>query len=537
MKKINKILSIILAILMVISIIPLTASAGTPTSGVCGDNVIWEFDETTSTLTISGEGAMYDYEKEFYSSNHEVDTRPWKSFYSLIEHVVINDGVTYIGEDAFKSFTLLMTIIIPESVTEVGEEAFSSTELLFVYYKGTETQWDYVTINGNNKGLYEYPRFFFVDFPVSDSGTCGDTVVWNFDATSLTLTISGTGPMYNDLGDYRYFSDNNIFIGDRGWDCYKYHIEKIVITDGVTTIGSDAFNYHPNLKEVVISDTVTEIRFSAFTSCKALSDIYYSGTEEEWNDVNIWECLLLGVSNSSYKPNNATLHYNSTGPHTHDYEDVITAPTCTEQGYTTYTCECGDSYVADYVNATGHTEETIPALAPTCTETGFTDGVKCSVCGETLTEKKELPANGHSPANAVEENYVAPTCTENGSKDVVVYCSVCEEEISRDTVVINATGHSYTTVTTTPTCTEGGFTTYTCECGETHIDDYVNATGHADNDGDGYCDTDNELLDPSVECDHICHKDGILGFVWRIINVFNMLFGLNKTCECGVLHY
>ena len=184
----------------------------------------------------------------------------------------------------------------------------------------------------------------------------------------------------------------------------------------------------------------------------------------------------------------------------HSYNPVVTAPTCTEGGYTTYTCACGDSYVDDYVDELGHTEEAIPAVAPTCTTTGLTEGAKCSVCGETLTEQKELPANGHTSANVVEENYIVPTCTGNGSKDVVVYCSVCDEEISRETETIEA-------------------------------------TGHADNDGDGYCDADNELLDPSVECDHSCHKEGITGFFWRIINVFNMLFGLNKTCDCGVAHF
>ena len=109
-------------------------------------------------------------------------------------------------------------------------------------------------------------------------------------------------------------------------------------------------------------------------------------------------------------------------------------------------------------------------------------------------------ALGHTPANTVEENYVAPTCTENGNKDVVVYCSVCDDELNRETVVLES-------------------------------------TGHADNDGDGYCDADNELLDPSVECDHSCHKGGISGFIWKIINFFNKLLGLNNTCSCGVAHY
>mgnify|MGYP003323280114 CR=1 FL=1 len=46
--------------------------------------------------------------------------------------------------------------------------------------------------------------------------------------------------------------------------------------------------------------------------------------------------------------------------------------TCTEQGYTTYTCACGDSYVADEVAAKGHTLTQVEAKAPTCTEAGYT---------------------------------------------------------------------------------------------------------------------------------------------------------------------
>ncbi len=60
---------------------------------------------------------------------------------------------------------------------------------------------------------------------------------------------------------------------------------------------------------------------------------------------------------------------------------------------------------------------------------------------------------------------------------------------------------------------------------------------HDDSDDDAYCDGCDELLDPSVECDHNCHKGGIKGFFWKITNFFNRIFGLNKVCECGELHY
>ena len=79
--------------------------------------------------------------------------------------------------------------------------------------------------------------------------------------------------------------------------------------------------------------------------------------------------------------------------HEHVYEAVVTAPTCTEGGYTTYTCAtCGDSYVADETEALGHTEEVIPGTPATFDGNGLTEGVRCAVCGETLTAQETIPA-------------------------------------------------------------------------------------------------------------------------------------------------
>ena len=86
------------------------------------------------------------------------------------------------------------------------------------------------------------------------------------------------------------------------------------------------------------------------------------------------------------------------------------------------------------------------------------------------------------------------------SYDLVVKCSVCEEEISRETVILDA-------------------------------------TDHADNDGDGYCDACNELLDPTVECECNCHKEGVSGFFWNIRKFFIRIFRTNQYCDCGAVHY
>ncbi len=132
----------------------------------------------------------------------------------------------------------------------------------------------------------------------------------------------------------------------------------------------------------------------------------------------------------------------------HNYEAVVTAPDCVNAGFTTYTCSvCGDSYVADEVAALGHTEGEVVyenVSDATCTEGGSGDAViYCSVCGEELSrETSEVPALGHTEGEAVEENRVEADCVNEGSFDTVVYCSVCGEELSRETTTIDALGHT-----------------------------------------------------------------------------------------------
>ena len=116
-------------------------------------------------------------------------------------------------------------------------------------------------------------------------------------------------------------------------------------------------------------------------------------------------------------------------------EGVVTAPTCTEDGYTTYTCTvCGESYTADPVPNTGHSDGEGVVTAPTCTEDGYTT-YTCTVCGESYTADP-VPNTGHSDGEGV---VTAPTCTEDGYTTYT--CIVCGESYTADSVP--ATGHSY----------------------------------------------------------------------------------------------
>ena len=180
----------------------------------------------------------------------------------------------------------------------------------------------------------------------------------------------------------------------------------------------------------------------------------------------------------------------------HSYDAVVTAPTCIAQGYTTYTCECGYSYNDDFVNALGHNFEPT-VTAPTCTTKGYTT-YTCA-CGET---------------------YVADT--------------------------VDATGHNFVAIVTAPTCVKYGYTTFVCICGENYVGDYVSVKGHIDNNNDYKCDYNCGFefekidtptpSDPTKDCSCDCHNSGLAGLLFKLINFFQKLFGMNKVCACGMKH-
>ena len=221
---------------------------------------------------------------------------------------------------------------------------------------------------------------------------------------------------------------------------------------------------------------MTEVRFTGV----AAGTTYYviGGTryviEVEADHVHSYQevsrtaptCTEDGVT--TYRCETCGDTYTETTPATgHSYTAAVTAPTCTEKGYTTYTCTvCGDHYTANEVAALGHdyAETTVPA---TCTENGSVTHT-CTRCGNSYTET--LPATGHTYTVSGSE----ATCTEGGK--TVHTCTVCGDTYTETTPAL---GHDYKAVVTSPTCTEKGYTTYTCKrCGEHYTADEVAALGH-----------------------------------------------------------
>ena len=165
--------------------------------------------------------------------------------------------------------------------------------------------------------------------------------------------------------------------------------------------------------------------------------------------------------------------------HNLDAGTETTAPTCTAAGVLTKSCSRCSYTETSAIAALGHNLVDVAGKDATCTEPGYTVYKDCSRCDH-IEGKTEIPATGHTAGAATKENENAPTCTVDGSYENVVKCSVCGGEISRNTVTVPATGHTWVKgEVVAATCTEDGYTNYACSCGATKTDDVVPATGHA----------------------------------------------------------
>ena len=240
----KRLLSFVLAVLMIASLLPATAlAADIVDSGTCGaeddgSNLTWTLD-SEGVLTISGAGAMKEYDP--YKA-------PWYGSRSRVKSAVIADGVTSIGDYAFRDCYNLASVTIPDSVTSIDWSAFAGCASLTS-----------VTIPGS----------------VTSIGGAAFS-----DCTSLTsVTIPDS---VTSIGDYA-FSDctsltsvtipNSVTsIGhDAFYNCAS--LTSVMIPDSMTSIGNDAFHYCKSLTSVTIPDSVTSIDVNAFAGCTSLTSV------------------------------------------------------------------------------------------------------------------------------------------------------------------------------------------------------------------------------------------------------------------------
>ena len=151
-------------------------------------------------------------------------------------------------------------------------------------------------------------------------------------------------------------------------------------------------------------------------------------------------------------------------------EVETTEATCTENGYEFSVCTACGAVVGDKVKIEdAHHNYTSEVTDPTCLDDGFTT-FTCTACGDTYTE---------AGAEALGHTYTDGAC---------IRCGLAEEHV-----------HNYEEDVTDPTCTEKGYTTYTCSCNESYVDNYVDALGHADSDANYKCDACSTRMVPEAD--------------------------------------
>ena len=263
-------------------------------------------------------------------------------------------------------------------------------------------------------------------------------------------------------------------------------------------------------------------------------------------------------------------------PHTESAWITDTSATCSKEGAKHTECTvCGTELKTDTISKLAHTEVAIPEVKATCTSTGLTAGVKCSVCGEVITAQTATEKMPHTESTWITDT--SATCSKEGEKHTEctvcgtelktetidklahtevaipevkatctstgltagVKCSVCGEVITAQTVTerIPHTESSWIT-DYNPTCTKDGKKHTIClVCDKTLQTSGIAKLAHKDGDNDKKCDMCSVSMNPADNCSHMCHKGGFSGFIWSIIRFFSKLFGTNKVCECGELHY
>lgn len=301
-------------------------------TGTCGDTISFSLS-STGDLVLSGSGITFNYTSS--------KPAPWFSNISSIKTITVGEGITElgtqlfrkainvttvtlpegltkIGNNAFIGCTSLSTLSLPSTLTYVGKYAFNATALSHVEYFGTEESWTTVIIEANNDALVNTDiiipiKEVVIPHVIISEGQCGDSITWTLTDTGI-LTLTGTGTTYNytSYANAPWYSNretiNTIVISDGitglGTQLFRNckTITAVTIPKGVTSIGGNVFIGCSNLVSVNIPLSVTSIGRYAFEST-GLKTINYEGTSESWN------LITIGSNNSPFT--SATFNYST----------------------------------------------------------------------------------------------------------------------------------------------------------------------------------------------------------------------------------
>ena len=415
--------------------VPKASAADGVYGGTCGENVNWSFDDNTGVLRIFGSGDMSDYSYSYLSTFES----PWYPYSRYIHSVVIQNGVTNIGNSAFYMCENLSSVTIPDSVTVIGDRAF-----------------EYCT------GL--------TAFVIPDSVTSIGDFAFTYCKNIYSLTMS----------------KNVKHIGGSAFsNCTR--LSSVTVPYGVTSIGDFTFEHCDRLSSITIPDSVTVIGYGAFSECRGLTSVTVPDSVTSIGGSAFYLCLGLSsitvpdsVTSIGYHAFYLTAYYDDSANWENDVlyigNHLIMAKKDIGKAYI---IKSGTKCIADsaFDNCGDLTSITVPvsvtdigdhAFGFQSYNNGFIPVENFTVYGVSGSEaEKYAEENGLTFAELVcSHTYgewltsTEPTCTADGSK-----YRACTECGKKETEVIAKLGHNYSsewTVDKEATCTEAGSKSHRC---------------------------------------------------------------------------
>ena len=271
--------------------------------GTCGDDAKWFLDGTT--LKIDGSGDIEDFanaakvpwgagvrrnKATTVEIGKDITRIGNNSFFALttLTEIQFADGseLKSIGKDAFKTTTKLKVLTIPGTVEKIQDPNIASKE---IYFQGPEDVWERLGYAADNVHVLDENGTYKKYENDPYSGKCGNDANWHYDNDTGALTISGTGSISDYSGT------------DIPWKAFKDSIRTVVITDGITAIGSSAFRQCGNLTKVELPSSVTKIGTYAFYGDSelaeaALGNVIQIGDYAFCGDAKLAEAALENVS-------------------------------------------------------------------------------------------------------------------------------------------------------------------------------------------------------------------------------------------------
>lgn len=279
------------------------------TDQYCGEELTWSLDAATGTLTISGVGEMYDYAS--YRWDDDTKVTPFSIYTNQIRSVVIQNGVTSIGSNAFYNCNRLTSVTLPDTLLSIHDHAFYNCSHL------ADIQIPERTESLSGAAFSGCTALRTLQLPAALT-TFEDTASLSNCTNLESILVDPDNPNYASADGILYNKKmSSLLTVPHAWKAAV-----LTVPDTVTQIADNAMSYNQNIKKVILPSGLTNLGYDSFYTCHALTTLIFQGDAPTFsynyastlgtNGMDIyahlssssgWDTLKTLMDDSSYKVN------------------------------------------------------------------------------------------------------------------------------------------------------------------------------------------------------------------------------------------